>query len=351
MSRFALSLFTVAVLLLTCSIDANAQIEINMFDFDGTLVENRQVRDGTFNTDVLIYRNEQRLNLLQPQAQGPKVLAISFQDYHRISEYLGSGEGRPGSVSREVELRDGRRIRPGEYYIRYPDSYEYFRESSDGRNHLLESFKAAEALGDSRWKGPVWETFQRLCETLEGARTISIITARGHSAAEWQSLFDYWAEKGLIKFKPAAKYVYGMSRPEYDRYSGSGGAVGADLSDVSVRKATLIEEILLKLGRVDIPTGLLHNVRYFEDESRNLNRVAEVFKKIAFGNHVRVRMTLVNAGLKSEIRSSTRPEVSYIEPQSSVFKSVSRENLLELGSSAKSTPIRTCEGLFLGVAK
>ena len=150
MSGLMLRLITVIGLLLTISVHARAQIEINMFDFDGTLVENRQSRDGTFNSTVLLYRNEQRLNLLQPLAVGPKILAITQQDLHRISEYLGSGEGRPGSVSREVELQDGQRIRPGEYYLRYPDSYEYFREGTEGRNHLLSSFITAESRGENQ---------------------------------------------------------------------------------------------------------------------------------------------------------------------------------------------------------
>ncbi len=333
-------------------IEANAQIEINIFDFDGTLVENRQSRDGSFNSKILIYRNDQRLNLLQEQAAGPKVVTISQQDLHRIGEHLASGEGRPGSVGREVELQDGTRIRPGDYYLRYPDSYEYFREATDGRNHLLESFKEAEARSPIQWKGPAWEAFEELCKTAEGARSISILTARGHSAAEWQALFDYWAEKGLIKFKPATKYVYAMSRPEFDRFGGGGGAVGGDSSDVSSRKSGLIEEILIKLGRVDLPPGLLHNVRFFEDEVRNLNRVAAVFQKIAFGNHVPVRMTLVNTGLKTEIRASSRPEISYIEPQSSVFKSLPKENVLTgPGNRATSVVIRTCQSLFQGVAQ
>lgn len=338
------------VTLFAISTECYAQVEMYLFDFDGTLVEHRQSRDGAFNSKVVIFRNDLRLNLLQTQPSGPKTLVVTQQDLHKISEYLGSGEGRPGAVNREVELQSGLRIRPGEYYMRYPDSYEFFREAPVGQNYLLESFLEAEARSpEGKWKGAMWDLFQELCSTELGAQKASIITARGHSRAEWAALFDYMQSKGYIKFKPDVRRVFNVSRPEFDRYGAGGAAIGGDPTDVAVRKANVVEEILLSLSRVETPEGKLHTVMVADDEVRNLERIASVFQKIAFGNHVRVRMTLASLALKSEIRASIRPEYAVIEPASSIFKSVARESLFP---SYVRTPavIRTCEGLFLSTA-
>lgn len=337
------------VTLIAISIEAQAQVEMYLFDFDGTLVEHRQSREGAFNSKVIIFRNDLRLNLLQTQPSGPKNLIITQQDLHKISEYLGTPDGLPGAVNREVELQSGARVRPGEYYLRYPDSYEFFREAPTGQNYLLEAFMEAEARSpEGRWKGAMWDLFQELCSTELGATKASIITARGHSRAEWAALFDYMQKQGHIKFKPDVRRVFNVSRPEFDRYGSGGAAKGGDPTDVAIRKAAVVEEILLSLSRVEAPPGRLHSVMVADDEVRNLERIASVFQKIAFGNHVRVRMTLASLALKSEIRVSPRPEFAVIEPASSIFKSVPRENLFSL--IRPPGVIRTCEGLFKSTA-
>lgn len=338
--------FAAFITVLLLSLEVMAQVEMSLFDFDGTLVENRQARDGTMNPPVILFRNDQRLNLIQSEATGPRQIFISQQDLHKISEFLGTGEGRPGAVNREVELADGTKIKPGEYYIRLPDSFQYFREGPPGQNFLLLSFRDAFEKGArGAWKGPMWDIFAGLCETEKGAESVGIITARGHSRQEWDELFDYMKTKGLIRFKPNVRRVFSMSRSEFDRYSGGGGAFGRDQADMSVRKANLIDEMLTQLVRVNLPDGELHSFMYADDEPAILERVAGVFRKIAFGSHTPVRMTLANSGLKSQIRASALPEFAVIEPNDSVFRTGHREALLPKAAMIKADG-PTCRLLF-----
>lgn len=355
-------LTAISAMLFGASTSHAQPIHLDIFDFDGTLVENRQVREGTFNPKVVLYRIEQRLNLIQTEAQGPKSITITYQDLHKISEYLGAGEGQPGSVKREVELSDGTRIRPGEYYLRLPDSFQFFREAPLGskRNYLLETMIEAEAKGpEGQWKGPLWQLFSELTQTKEGAERIAIITARGHSRTEWTEFLDYMVKKKHIKFKPSLDRIYNVTRPEFDRYNGAGGAHGGELVDIPARKANLVREILNSLGRVDPGPGLLHSVFFADDEAKNHERVARVFQDVAFANRTPVRMILVNAGLESQVRESDHYKFTAIEPAGS-FKSLANiENLytargVTVSAEALTTKpapkkvLRTCENLFLG---
>lgn len=350
MMKLRTALLTVFLVLSTTS-EVLAQIEMNIFDFDGTLVEHRQSRKGSFNAKFIIYRIHQRLNLLQNQATGPEEITITQQDLHRMKEHLGTGEGRPGSIGREVELIDGTRVQPADYYLRYPDSYRYFREGPAGENRLLQTFKDAEKLAvGAEWRGPMWNLFADLCATQASANTVAIITARGHSRSEWAELFQYMKQKKYIRFSPDPDMVYNITRPEFDTHSRHGGAYGSDPVNVPERKATLIREILTALKRVDPGPGKRHSVMFAEDDQQNLNRVAQVFREIAFGDYSPVRMTLVNAGLVNEVRDSDRPEVSYIEPGSKTFQPLPRDNFFRQSSTttvkAPTSRARTCEALF-----
>lgn len=340
-----------------------AQVKLRIFDWDNTLVENRQSKSGTFSSKIIIYRINQRLNLLQTQADGPEELHITQQDYKRIESHLGKGEGRPGSIGREVELDNGLKIQPADYYMRNPDSYRFFREgNSPKENHILNAFKEAELNQNGvTWQGPLWKYFVELCSTQEGADSVIIATARGHSTDEWDVLFDYMVKKRYIRFKPNSKRVYNLNRPEFDHYSGQGGSYGTDLVNVPERKAALVDDLLESIRRIPLPNGEKHEVLVADDDQLNLEAIAKVFRSKAFGNRLSARMILVNAGNVKEVRESSRPEVSYIEPGSKTFVSLKSElyflgmakAMARIRSQESSTePVnlakRTCEGLFAG---
>ena len=340
-------------LLLMCAVSVKAKadpVDIFFFDFDGTLMEDRQVKNGAFNAKFIIYRIHQRLNLLQVQATGPDEIVITQQDYHKIKDHLGAGEGRPGSIGREVELQNGKKIQPADYYIRNPDSFRYFREGEPGDNRLLQAFKDAEksAVGTD-WRGPMWNLFVDLCATQKGADSVAIITARGHSKAEWAEFYEYLRQKKYIRFKPDPEMAYNMTRPEFDTHSGQGGAYGADLINIPERKAKLIYEILMYLRTVHPGAGKRHTVMFADNSQDNLDRVAKVFRTIAFGDLSPVKMVLVNVGLVKEVRDSERPEVSVIEPGSKTFLSLPREGFFRAsapGIKHSAPRARTCEMLF-----
>jgi hypothetical protein len=352
---------------LTCaySASAHAQVTINFFDFDGTLVEDRQVRDGAFNPEFLLFRNNTRLNLLQDVATGPETITVTHQDLEKMKPYLAQGEGRPGAIGRTVKLANGMEIKPGEYFMRNPDSYRFFREGPAGENYLLKQFKDAEQVAretGKTFKGPAWDYFVHLCESESGARSIAISTARGHSEAEWGEFLDYLQRQGYIKYKPNAKRMFNMTRPEFDRYSGHGGAHGADPWNIPGRKSAHFRELLLELRRVALPEKKtaeprpLHEVRFFENSKENLIALQRVTKEILFADQSPSRVTLVNLGLTTEIREareSGRPEVAILEPGTAVFRSGRREDLMlppKGANAATQAPVRTCEGLFTQVA-
>ncbi|CAN5713907.1 hypothetical protein BH10BDE1_BH10BDE1_03540 [soil metagenome] len=358
---------------LTCVLSAPAHaqtpITINVFDFDGTVVEDRQIRDGAFNPEFILFRNNTRLNLFQEVASGPEQISVTHQDLEKMKVYLAQSEGRPGAVGRVVKLANGESIKPGEYYLRMPDSFRNFREGAPGDNRLLHQFQNAERVATETgktFKGPAWDYFVHLCQTEEGARTVAISTARGHSEREWRELFDHMQKQGLIKFKPAAKRVFNMMRPEFDRFSGHGGALGADPWNIPQRKAMHFREILLVLRNVALPaksTGeprVLHDVRFFENSPENLAAIQRVTREIIFADASPSRVTLVNVGLTTDIREARemgRPEVAILEPGSAVFRSGRREDFMlptkdsNLPTAQNSaSAIRTCEGLFAKVA-
>lgn len=365
LTLFALSLTVSAFSSLFSYSQAFAQTPIKyyIFDFDGTLAEDRQVRGGSFNPKFIIYRNNQRLNLLQDIATGPEELLITAQDLRLIKDHLGNGEGRPGTVGRKAELQDGTKIQPADYYLRYPDSLRYFRESTKpGENHLLATFIEAEkdvAKKDTdtskrgiKWQGPLWGMFVSLCETQAGADSVGIITARGHSRQEWNELFDYWLKKRYIRFKPDIDRVYNVTRPEFDFYSNHGGAHGMDAVNVPERKAMILQEIIMDMKRVNPGAGQKHELYFAEDNQENLNRVAKLFRHVAYGNYAPVRMVLINAGLTTEIRESERPEVSYIEANSKTFVSMPREQFfVPVTKQTAVSKARSCEALFSGSLK
>ena len=366
--RQLLGLQLLVALMCAFSATAYAQVIINIFDFDGTLMEDRQVRDGAFNPEFVLFRNNTRINLFQDVPTGPEAITVTHQDLEKMKPYLAQGEGRPGAMGRTVKLANGTDIKPGEYYLRNPDSFKYFREAPVGENYLLKQFKDAEQVASATgktWKGPAWKYFVHLCETPKGARTIAISTARGHAVErEWLELFDYMQSKNYIKFKPNTRRVFGMMRPEFDRYNGTGGALGADPYNIPARKSGHLRELLLDLRTVALPskktgeTRSLHEVRFFENSPENLAALQRVTREIIFADVSPTRVTLINVGLSTDIREARengRPEVAILEPGSAVFRPGHREDFwLPIKSSgaghASPLPTQTCDALFIGVA-
>lgn len=297
-------------------LSARSQETLGFFDYDGTIVENRKIYDGTHSTThVLFHIQEAGSHHIAGISRGPETLEVSQQDYHRMIDSLGEGQGKPGAINLTITLEDGRQVRPGMYFPMFPDTFKYFRESLDpSRNYLLEDFiRAEEKSPKGEFRGRFWDVFTSWCEKEDSAKRFTIFTARGHSQKEWNELFDYMIKKGYIKFPPGR--VVNLSRKEYDKY----GAPG----DMPTRKANYIGEQIQLISRIDLPQGRQHVVVLADDEKRNVDKIAEKLESLAFSGRYPVRMLIGNAGLRTEIRESRRPEFAVIEPGSS-FRPVDR---------------------------
>lgn len=299
-------------LLLTMSFGAvaEAQVTLAYFDYDGTTVEHRQSQGGTHSTTHVLFRvQEGGIHLLAGIQPGPETIEVSQQDFHRLLPYLAKGHGQPGAINRNSTLDDGRVIQPGLYFMRIPETFKYFRESREpGRNYLLEDFKRAEAKSaNGEFKGRFWEIMRAWCSTKENAERFAILTARGHSDAEWKALFEYWIAKGYINHAPGR--VINLSRPEYDRYGPAG--------DMPERKSNFLVEQASELARVDLSNGKRHTIIVAEDEQRNLERIATRLSALSNSGRFPIEFVLGNAGLRSEIQRSIRPELAVIRPEGS----------------------------------
>lgn len=326
---------------------AEAQETLGFLDYDGTIVENRKTYGGTHSTTHVLFQiQEAGMHLLSGVSAGNPTIEVSQQDFHRIFSDLGKNHGQPGSINLTVNLEDGRKMTPGLYFPRYPDTFKYFRESQDpARNYLLEDFIRAEAKSaNGEFKGKFWDAYVSWCSTLESAKRFTIFTARGHSEKEWNQLFDYQIKKGYIKFRPGR--VVNLSRSEFDRFGMP--------DDMPSRKANYIFEQVQLLSRIDLPVGQLHTVTIADDEQRNIEKISAKLEALAFSGRYPVRMYIANAGLRTEVRDSRLSEFAKIEPGSS-FKPVDRQHFFPQfsDSSKTSTPVAgRCEASFakVGVA-
>ncbi|MDZ4082430.1 MAG: hypothetical protein U1E10_05810 [Bdellovibrionales bacterium] len=295
---------------------AEAQETLGFLDYDGTIVENRKTYGGTHSTThVLFHIQEAGSHYIAGIARGPETIEVSQQDYSRIISHTGEGHGKPGAINLTVTLEDGRLIRPGMYFPKFPETFKYFRESQDpSRNFLLEDFiRAEEKSPNGEFKGRFWDVLIDWCATAETAKRLTIFTARGHSEKEWTQLFDHMIKKGHIKFRPGR--VVNLSRSEYDKYGPP--------NDMPQRKANFIGEQVQLLSRIDLPSGERHTIVVADDEKRNVDMISEKLEGLAFSGRYPVKMLVGNAGLRTEIRESRRPEFGAIEPGKS-FRPVDR---------------------------
>jgi FMN phosphatase YigB (HAD superfamily) len=179
--------------LLTTTQQAQSKV-VYVFDFDNTLVENREQYKGTFNPKVELYRIDGRQSLLQNPIKSEKTVTVLWSDFHeRLKPYLAPNAEEPGMLGKRITLSDGRVIEAGHYYLRFVDSYYSFNEGDGKSNFLLETYHAAKKAKGSKdaWKGKTWPLFQYLHSSQAGHldADVLILTLRGHSPEEWNSFF------------------------------------------------------------------------------------------------------------------------------------------------------------------
>lgn len=287
-------------------------------DFDDTIVETRESRGGAFRTKFKLFRINHRATSLQREPEGDEVVEVSPIDLHRIRPYLGKGNLEPGNFPREQKLENGKVIRPGEYMLRVPDSFEYFLAAPPGKNYLLADFKEAEASdAGGNWKGPFWENMVEILDRPETAATFGIITARGHSREEWGEFFKYLKKQGYIKYLPNLDLIHSISRPEYDQF-------GID-HQIHQRKQQLLDEVVASLAAVRLTEAddrldpnakgneRLHYLVFADNDSATIEAVTRSFQNAARSMRVPVKLGVFNYGTKSEVIATQRPPLAIVQ--------------------------------------
>lgn len=308
--------------------------EFLILDFDNTIVELRKERDGAFSTPIRLFRHEHRSTTLQKKLTGPKEIEVSYIDYQNLQKYLATDEYNPGALKRQSTLQDGRVITPGHYYLRLPQSYYRFRPGDDGTNYLLEDFKAAEqrvkeSNGKSTFQGPMWDQMVQMLSTEESAQRFGLVTARGHTEAEWREFFEYLQSKGYVAHVPQNyKLIFNVSLPEFDRFDDSRMIHKVNIAR---RKAgILIDYLIPAIDRMHVGDGLTldantgktkvaqHYLAFGDDQQTTVEAVFDEFQKATQSRRFPIKFGVFNAGNATEIKATNRPVFTIFREDGSI---------------------------------
>lgn len=341
-----------------CSYPAFAQRAF-IFDWDGTVVEDRADLGGNHDTTYRLFRINYRGTTFQPDIVGPPEIDISHSDWEKlttptydpITKYpkypliLARGEGQLGSIA-SYTLSDGRVFVPGYYRIINPDTFVKYSESRTGENYFERSF--AEAFektkrGDGRIQGDAFEAFYKLVNNPETRRFVYIISARGHSFEEiFEKLKNDRDVRGLIRsdvsdadLQALAKRHIMMMRPEYQHFDN-------DMSHGSIRKlkANVILEIATGLVNVN-PSRYIDmldsagekrskgvEIVYYEDRYDYLETVVAEMRDLVHRRRF-LKFVVHNMGREADVLLSERPRSYVLTPYSSE-RFLTSEELLQM---------------------
>ncbi|MEM6732022.1 MAG: hypothetical protein AAF658_10730 [Myxococcota bacterium] len=146
-----------------------------------------------------------------------------------------TGEERGVSTAEFAEIRaDIGKRGEWKHYETNADSYRFFRDQADP-NVFLEHLKSAMKSGR---RGPSWEAFKEVCATEAGARSCTIITARGHYPEAVHEGLTWLRDEGYIAHVPPIENLFGVSTP------GQADTLGSDPRNPSDGKARVMEALL-----------------------------------------------------------------------------------------------------------
>lgn len=299
-------------------------------DFDDTIVESRKERNGSFQGRYLIFKNVYRSSTLTPEADGDMVIEVSTAEFRELRHLMARGKNDPGVLAEEFELSNGQRIFPGEYEIRDPDTYLYFRPNPEagGESYLVEAMKKALRNGGDKWQGLYWESMLQILNDPEAAQYFGIITSRGHDSEEWNEFFELLKKKGFIKHLPRTSQLFhDVSRREYDVLSLNAN-VPLQKMQLLERKARALKDVPLdpvkdlRLNADGDGLEVMHSLTFIEDKPETLVKVFELFRKLAMTNWLKtpIKFTLVLTSTEEEMQRLSR-YFGYEIPRALVFTS------------------------------
>ena len=375
--------FAYLILFLSIAVQANLKkAELYIFDWDGTVVEDRNVYKGAHQVPFVLFRINYKGTAYQPDILGPDEIEISYNDYERLTRgtydpitrehidplLLARGEGKLGSIQ-EFTLEDGRKIIPGFYYLDPTDSYRYFRESKDVNYYdyfFQKAYKAhKKSKGEMSIKGEAFDLYYKLINNPETINSVYVLTARAHSQAEvFAKLKNDRDQRKLIaktvsddELRSLAQRHYMLMRPEFLHYHNRMG-----VPSLSALKAGVISDLALALLRSH-PTKYverLHpngeffskgvNLVLLEDRYENLKAMHESLQDIVNRHYGLLKVTVHNAGRPEDIELLEKPK-TYVMTAYNHERELASEEIdayLKLLLKAKSKNLNLCAKNFGG---
>lgn len=324
-----------ALALITLMSNQGYAVQATFFDFDNTIVENREEFNGSFQGTVELYRVVRRSNLLQGKLNVPEKITVAWSDYdERLKPHLAKDYDQQGTVGKKIKLSDGRVIEPADYYVRTEDSFKFYFPGENGENYLLLEYAKAKKARGGQWKGKAWGLFEHVLSKPETAQYAGIITMRGQSKNEWRAFFKELIKDGHIKNMPNLNLIMGLPKPDFDRFT-----LLYNIEQRHLAKDAILEEFIDRLGRVALtendiilnPDGTkkeaYHYLIFAEDNQETLNRVAKVFQKYAQGKQYKIKFGIINTGYQTQVDASGRPRFSIVE-SGGTFRRATAEEVL-----------------------
>ncbi len=387
-SNFFLFLF---FLLISLSFEQGFSQRAYIFDYDGTIVEDRADLGGNHKTTYRLFRINYRGSTFQSEIQGPAFIDVSHADWEKLTtpkydpitkhpQYpllLARGEGKLGSTT-PYRLTDGRFFIPGHYTIMSPDTFIKYNENPGGENYFETAFSEAvkqTRKRQGRVQGEAFHTFYELVNNPETIAGVYVISARGHSFEEiFEKLKNDRDKRKLIQkhvtntdLESLARRHIMMMRQEYHHFDNGMGQV-----ETRVQKANFIAEIakaLLHVNPADYVTMLDSSgertirgieIVYFEDRYEYIEEVVRELQDIV-NRRKNLKVVVHNAGRAEDIERSERPKTYVLTPFSTERELTDREVREETAlkslfqhmrvspKKSRSKTVKTCSRYFGGV--
>jgi hypothetical protein len=336
-------------------------VSLILTDFDGSLIENKLIKEGAFQTPFLLFKHPFRKFAFDKIPETPEIVEILPHELERVQDYLRGGKF-PHSIHRKFTLASGLTIVPAYYEIRHPDSFLYFMESNKESNFLVDEMKKAEIRVQTEkktFKGLYWDMMEEVLSHPDGAKSFGMLTARAHTPEEWDRFFQHLQAAKHIQYLPELEHIHGVNHTDYDHFGPS--------SDTKIRKINVLKEIFKQLKQVKLfpqdevmdpdgkSVGRYHTVVLIEDTQEILNEEVLLAIRMSQSSLYPIKFVFGNAGTETEVRESKRPRWFVITSDGGFRHATDIEIRGDLSflrekyqpkKSSSGKAVLRCEGLF-----
>jgi hypothetical protein len=214
-------------------------------------------------------------------AKGPvKTVGYDWDEttmFMRTLVYLVSKHGGPGRTITTGEYAHekaqiGKSGKHEQYTFDNTPFTGSFRDTSDADPTRFARDVEATITGEG-WQGPKWQDFVRSLSTRQGARRVSIITAREHAAQSIYAGLKILQRQGYIRYLPLRKRLYGVGRPGFS-IDGKVIEGGGAKRKLEVQRA-LLDELAADHAR----TGRAQAWTFSDDDWFNYTTIVDGLRK------------------------------------------------------------------------